>query len=156
MSENTYDYHLVVLGEPRAQKRMKYATRGRDGKALPFIRNYDPSAGDKQTLHQIVQQHAPPKPLLGPLRVDLFLYFGYRKQDYGSGRNAGILKPNAPQWKDTGKDRDNCDKLILDALTGVFFVNDSQVCAGEIIKKYAERPRTEIGIRKLNEPGGTK
>lgn len=149
MNDGTYDYHLVALGEPMAQKRHRYATRGRDGKPLPFVRNYDPSAADKQTLRQIVRHQAPPKPLVGPLRVDVFLYWPYLKGHYGSGRNAAILKPDAPQWKDTGKDRDNCDKLVLDALTGIFFVNDSQVAAGEITKKYSENPRTEIGIKKL-------
>jgi len=145
------DYELIILGEPMAQKRHKHASRGRDGKPLPFVKTYDPSAKDKRSLRSIVQEQAPVKPLLGTLRVDCFFYFKYRKGDYGTGRNKGKLKDSAPVWKDTGKDRDNCDKFVLDALTGVFFLNDSQVCDGRIIKKYSERPRTEIHITKLNQ-----
>lgn len=121
-----------------------------------WMHNYDPSATDKRDFLRLCAAAAPPKPFTGPLRVDLFLYFGYLKGHYGTGRNANKLKPNAPIWKDTGKDRDNCDKLVLDALTGKdalkgkFWLNDSQVCAGLILKLYDEKPRTEVYITKLS------
>ena len=147
--ENNETIKLVILGEPNAQKRTRFSARGRGGKPLPFVQTYDPSAKDKRGLREVVQAQAPEKPLLGPLRVDCFFFFAYRKGDYGSGKNAGVLKDSAPTWKDTGKDRDNCDKLVLDAITGIFFLNDSQVCDGRIIKQYSENPRTEIYITKL-------
>jgi len=150
MAKQPYDYKLVILGEPQAQKRHRYTGKDRNGKPLKFVRAYDPSAVDKQSLRSIVQAQAPDKPLIGPLRVDCFFFYAYRKTDYGSGRNAGKLKDSASIWKDTGKDRDNCDKLVLDALTGVFFRNDSQVCDGRIIKRYSENPRTEIYITALS------
>lgn len=151
MSNQPYDYKLVILGEPKAQKRPRFHCRDRNGKPLKFVRTYDPSAVDKQALRTIVQLKAPDKPLKGPLRVDCFFYYAWRKCDYGSGRNAGEIKNSAPDWKDTGKDRDNCDKYILDALTGIFFLNDSQVCDGRIMKKYSEFPRTEIYITQLRK-----
>lgn len=150
-TQENCDYKLIVLGEPLAQKRHRHASRGRDGKPSPFVRTYDPSANDKRDLRRLVQAEAPDKPLRGPLRVDVFLFWPYLKGHYGSGRNSGVLKSSAPKWKDTGKDRDNCDKLILDTLTGVFFVNDSQICAGEIKKQYSEKPRMEIYITKLDQ-----
>lgn len=151
MSNNKerWDVKLIILGEPMAQKRHKTVSRGRGGHPLPFVKSYDPSKGDKRDLKRLVQAEAPEKPFLGPLRVDVYFYFSYRKGDYGTGRNAGVLKPTAPIWKDTGKDRDNCDKLILDALTGIFWINDSQVCDGRIKKMYSEKPRTEIYIKRL-------
>ena len=147
--EEIWDIELTVLGEPNAQKRHRGVSRGRDGKPLPFVRSYDPSKATKRDLKRLVQAEAPDKPFLGPLRVDVYFYFAYRKGDYRTGRNAGVLKETAPIWKDTGKDRDNCDKLILDALTGIFWLNDSQVCDGRIKKLYSERPRTEIYIKRL-------
>ena len=146
MDNQPYDYKLIILGEPHAQKRPKFQGKDKNGRPLKFVRTYDPSAGDKQSLRSVVQTQAPDKPLQGPLRVDCFFFYAYRKTDYGSGRNAGRIKESAPVWKDTGKDRDNCDKLVLDALTGIFFLNDSQVCDGRIIKQYSENPRTEIYI----------
>lgn len=152
--DNNYEHKLVILGEPMAQKRHRHTGKDRNGKPLKFVRTYDPSANSKQSLREVVQTQAPPKPLLGPLRVDCFFYFAHRKGDYGSGKNAGVLKASAPLWKDTGKDRDNCDKFVLDAITGVFFLNDSQVCDGRIIKQYSENPRTEIYITILTQTKG--
>ena len=36
---------------------------------------------------------------------------------YGTGRNAGRLKPSAPTWKHTAPDIDKLTRAILDALT---------------------------------------
>jgi Holliday junction resolvase RusA-like endonuclease len=164
-SDNTIK--LVIPGEPKAQKRHRYHLRIKAGRGVKvkledgrvetlyrkkdfWIQEYDPSAKDKKTVRQVLQLLMPAMDLTGPLRVECHFYFGYRKGDYGTGRNSNKLKDIAPLWKDTGKDRDNCDKLILDALTGLFFKNDSQVCAGEIIQQYSETPRTEIYITKLD------
>lgn len=148
---NNSTIKLVILGEPKSQKRPKFQHKDKDGNALPYVHTYDPSSPDKFSIRLIVQQQAPEQPLRGPIRVDCYFYYGYLKGHYGSGRNADKLKESAPLWKDTGKDRDNCDKLILDALTGIFFVNDSQICDGRIIKQYSEKPRTEIYITPLNQ-----
>jgi len=107
------------------------------------------SAEHKRDLRLVVQQQAPPQPMTCPLRVDLHLYYPRPKGHYGTGRNAGQLKDSAPTWHTKKPDRDNADKLVLDALTGIFWLDDSVVCAGEIVKKYSCRPRTEIYIKKL-------
>lgn len=142
-------YQLVVYGEPFAQKRHKYRTRGRGEKPLPFVQNYDPSEKDKDNFSKIVQDERPPKPLAGAIRLHIRCYFAYRKGDYRSGQYAGQLKPNAPKHKDTGKDWDNCGKFYSDALTGIFFLNDSQVADGSVKKYYSENPRVEIDIENL-------
>ena len=134
---------LIVLGNPVAQKRHRSFQRGK------FRGQYDPSAKNKSDLLRIVQQQAPPKPLDCPLRVDVHLYFSRPKNHFRTGQFAGALKINAPLWHIKRPDRDNCDKMILDALSGVFWRDDSLICAGEIIKQYNERPRTEILIETL-------
>jgi Holliday junction resolvase RusA-like endonuclease len=164
-SDNTIK--LVIPGEPKAQQRHRYhlqtkAGRGvkvklEDGRIVTlydkkdfWIQEYDPSAKDKKNIRQVLQLLMPPVELAGPLRVDRYYYFGHLKGHYGTGRNSNTLKGNTPLWKDTGKDFDNLDKLILDALTGLFFKNDSQVCKGDLIKQYSEVPRTEIYITPLD------
>jgi Holliday junction resolvase RusA-like endonuclease len=164
---------LVIPGEPKAQQRHRSVLRIRkgchgvnvelkNGKVVKlyekdnfFIQMYDPSYKDKKEIARMLRLLAPKKMLEGPLRVDCYFYFSYLNNHYGTGRNAGRLKITAPAWKDTGKDRDNCDKLILDVLTGMFFKNDSQICAGIIIKQYSELPRTEVYITPLELEIGT-
>ena len=149
--DNDYDYNLVILGDPKAQKRHRTITKGRGGHQLPFARTYDPSAIDKRDILRVVQAGAPEKPLDEPLRVDIKLYYQRPKGHYGTGRNSGKLKSSAPLWHTKKPDRDNADKIILDALSGIFWRDDSLICAGEITKQYSDKPRTEIYIKLIKE-----
>jgi Holliday junction resolvase RusA-like endonuclease len=68
--------------------------------------------------------------------VDTIVYFPRPKSHYGTGRNAGKLKATAPTHNDGKPDRDNLDKAILDAMTGIGFMrDDKQVVAGEAPEK---------------------
>lgn len=50
------------------------------------------------------------------------------------------------------RDWDNYHKLSMDSLSGVVFVDDSQIRQAEVFLRYdRENPRTEIDIFKLNE-----
>lgn len=167
MIPENYDIKLTIPGEPRYQKRHRstmrvYANRGilvktnRGRETLYrkedfWIMNYDPSFQDKKDIRCLSESMAP-KPLLdGPLRVDVVLYYQHLKGHYGTGKNTGKLKASAPTRKWTKPDRDNADKIYLDALEGLFWKNDSIICAGEILKLYAQIPRTEIYVTKLVE-----
>jgi len=134
---------ITILGDPKSQKRHRHTSAGK------FVRTYDPSAADKTHMRVILQEKAPPKPLTGPVRVDITWYFPYRKGDYGTGRNADKLKISAPTYHTTKPDRDNADKIVLDAMSGIYFMDDRQVCGGELRKYYSERPRTEIVVTEL-------
>jgi Holliday junction resolvase RusA-like endonuclease len=166
------DIKLIIPGEPKYQQRHKSALllrkgcRGVDVKLADgtveklyrkkdfFIHNYDPSAKDKEEIRRMVRSLVPPRPLDEPLEVIIFLYFSRPKSHYGTGRNAGKLKDSAPYWKESAPDRDNADKILLDALKGMFWRDDSIVVAGPVIKQYSEIPRTEIYINKIKEMKG--
>jgi len=170
--DHPYDYKLVIPGEPKSQQRHRSAIRHRGGcrgvevklgngkieklyrKEDFFIHNYDPSYKDKEEIRRMVRTLAPDVPFDEPLEVTIFLYYARPKNHYRTGRNARKLKDSAPYWKITTPDRDNADKIILDALKGMFWKDDSRVCAGPVIKQYSEIPRTEIYINKLNQMKG--
>ena len=163
---------LIIPGEPKSQQRHRSVLRLRAGcrgvevklqsgetvklyrKKDFFIQMYDPSLQDKKDIRRMVQALAPDVPLDEPLEVIVFLYYARPKNHYGTGRNSNKLKESAPIWKITTPDRDNADKIILDALNGNFWRDDSRVCAGPVIKQYSEIPRTEIYINKLSKMEG--
>lgn len=136
---------LVVYGEPKAQKRHRHARL----KESNFIKTYDPSSDDKDDLLWQVINHKPAKPFDQPLKVSVHAFFSRPKSHFGTGRNKGKLKRSAPIYHTSKPDRDNLDKFVLDALTGVFFTDDKIVCDGRIVKKYSTIPRLEIFIQKL-------
>lgn len=132
---------FIVWGVPKAQPRVKFASRGKFGKA------YTPDGPHKaweEMLFFQAKTHAPRSPYEGPVRVWLDLYFPrtseYQKPCYPEHAIEYIQKP----------DRDNAEKKILDVFTNLgFFVDDKQVCGGAVNKWYVERggkPRASVSI----------
>ena len=115
-----------------------------------FMHNYDPSKQDKAAILAAVWDKRPDQPFDEPLRVDITWYYARPKNHYRTGKYAGELKPNAPEWCFVKPDRDNADKIYLDALSGTFWVNDSRCCYGMLAQRYADgEPYTEIIITTL-------
>lgn len=66
---------------------------------------------------------------------------------YGSGRNAHVLKPSAPDYPTGRPDLSNLIKLVEDALTGVAWVDDDQVVMLRNPRKfYAKTEATVIQL----------
>jgi len=137
-----------IPGNPLIQKRHRdRIVKKKDG--TEFVTRYDPSAGDKNEWKAAVRRYAPPIPLMNcALRVDVCWVFPRPTAHYGSGRNAGTLKASAPKDHEhiSKPDRDNLDKLILDAMTGMFWKDDSQVSQGFIKKMWGTTPATYVII----------
>jgi len=134
---------LIVLGDPRAQKRHRAVRMG------GMIRQYDPSASDKADFLSVVQNQAPEEPFSCPLRVDMIFFFTRPRNHYYTGKRADVLRDNAPEWHTSKSDVDNNVKAIFDALNKVFWRDDSIICVLTAIKKYSSKPRTEITITPL-------
>lgn len=136
---------LTILGDPRAQKRHRSFRRGK------FAGTYDASTPDKKDFLAVVQDKAPEQPFKGPLTLEIALFMRRPKAHYGTGRNAGRLKDNAEAWHSKRPDLDNCVKFIMDALNGVFWLDDAQVAQLVVAKGYDEKPRTYIEIEELGD-----
>ena len=150
LEASEYDYKLVVLGKARPQGRPRARNAGK------FVQIYEDKKDRKakQTLVAVVQDKAPETLLDCPLQVDLVFYLPRPKGHYGTGKNAGNIKDRFKNICHTSKpDIDNLHKLVMDAMTDVFWRDDSLVCVGTTIKKYSDRPRTEIFIKKLEAEG---
>ena len=86
------------------------------------------------------------------IHVTLRFYTASPKGRYGTGRNAGLLKDNAPARPAKKPDVDKWARHTLDALTGVLYADDGQVVSLLCEKHYAEGdqpPRTEIEVSAL-------
>jgi crossover junction endodeoxyribonuclease RusA len=92
-------------------------------------------------------------PLIGPLRIYRCFRFRRLKSHFGTGRNAGVLKPGAPVHHTSKPDPDNVDKSLFDMLTQAGVITDDCIIAqGENIKRYCdigESPGVTVRIWKL-------
>jgi Holliday junction resolvase RusA-like endonuclease len=57
------------------------------------------------------------------------------KTDWGTGRNAGRLKPRAPAWPLKRPDSTKLVRAVEDALTGILWSDDSVIVLGPIAAK---------------------
>jgi Holliday junction resolvase RusA-like endonuclease len=77
---------------------------------------------------------------VGPVRVTLAATYSRPKSHYGSGRNAAVLRANAPRFKTSAPDIDKVARAALDAITasGVW-KDDAQVSILVANKTYADQ-----------------
>jgi Holliday junction resolvase RusA-like endonuclease len=100
--------------------------------------------------YKAATRNAPQEPLLGPVQVDVHFYLPRPKHHYGTGRNAGRVKPTAPTWVAVKPDVDKTLRSTLDALTSAgAYRDDAQVVAITCTKTYADTPGALITITPL-------
>ena len=131
----------VAQGRPRAGK-INYGRR----KGQTVV--YDPqeSKDYKRFVALIARQHAPRKPIEGPVRAIIKIYRQIPKSTTKKDRQAileGIKRPTVKS------DIDNYTKSILDACNKIIYQDDSQVVDLIASKYYSDNPRVEVTIREL-------
>lgn len=138
---------FVVYGNPIALKRHRTFRRGN------FIGRYDPSAEDKANFLAKCQEYRPARPLDGALRISVSCFFSRPKSHYKTSKREGTkLREDAPQYHTKTPDGDNLLKFVCDALNGVFWIDDKQICDSLVMKRYADdMPRIVVTVTQMSE-----
>ena len=87
--------------------------------------------------------------LVGPVEVELTFTLPRPKSHFRSGSRAAELREDAPVYVSHRPDVDKLARAILDALTGVAFLDDGQVASLLAAKVYGDRPGVAVSIRGL-------
>jgi crossover junction endodeoxyribonuclease RusA len=82
-----------------------------------------------------------------PVILNITFVMPRPKMHFGTGRNAEVLKPGAPEHHKTKPDRTKLLRSTEDALTGILWKDDSQVIAGDIRKVYQKNKNEAIGAQ---------
>jgi len=83
-------------------------------------------------------------PSRGPVAVRIHFWMPRPKSHYRTGKYAAELRGDAP-YLHTGKpDLDKLIRCVLDALTGVCYQDDGQVCIVDSMKAYDKSPGVQI------------
>lgn len=148
------DITIRVPGEPVSQPRCRATSFG--GKSRMYTPTKNGVHAYKAAIRILAAQQMSGPPLAGPVQVDCTFVFSRPKSHFKSGKRSNELRGDAPFWHTNRNDRDNLDKACLDAMTGIVYVDDKQVCAGEIVKRYPvdnELPGATIRIHPLELNG---
>lgn len=131
---------FTVRGTPKPQPRPRAAWR----KGMKRAQMYEPGTAEewKSLIFREAEGHVPLKPLEGPLYVWMHFRFKRPKSHFGTGKNADVLKPNAPFWHGNTPDLDNLAKAVMDACTQLGLWGD-------------DRQIVELGLKKTwGDTGG--
>jgi len=133
MDQKKSEIRYVMNLSPVSKQRPRMTRRGR---------TYTPekTVNFENEVKILSKRYAPKQLLEGPLEVRIWFH---------------LERPKKPKNKDyplNKNDLDNYIKAVFDALSGVMYINDSQICIIEARKLYAQpptSPRIEIIIESL-------
>ena len=139
---------FVIPGPPRTLARPRISGKGM----------YDPMKAAKKAFALLATQHAPRNPLASPVCLVLRFYMSRPKKHFFRVKglsDPNLIKGTAPFWHTATPDLSNLIKFVEDALTGLFWVDDSVICFCQARKIYAaaDECRTEVEIDLAKAPG---
>lgn len=88
--------------------------------------------------------------LRGPVRIETTFAFVRPKSHYRTGKNAGVLRDDAPFWHCNPGDTDKLCRAIGDALTGIAYADDKQIASWSADKIWDERAYAVLTIIDLS------
>lgn len=137
---------LKILGhaEPAGSKRAFAIRKGngdfvlRNGvPAISVVDDNPKSKGWKKLVAAEARKLWRGRDLLeGPVRLDVTFVRPRPGYHFGTGRNAGVLKPDAPTWCTVKPDALKLARAVEDALTGVVWKDDAQIVDERLLKAY--------------------
>lgn len=130
---------------PVAQPRHRIGVVGGKGRAFGAKKSH-PVHAFKATVRLAASQAYQGAPLDGPLHLRAVFVMPRSKSQIWKKR------PMLRMWHTKAPDKDNLEKSLLDALTGLIWATDAQVCASKTVKVIAagdEQPHVEVTIRVL-------
>lgn len=135
---------ITVHGTPAGQGRISYNRQGR---------GYHANGAKLRPWRDLIRAAAADiidTPATGPVALEVTVTLTRPAAHYRTGRHAHILRddaPTAPIGRNTG-DVDHYLRAVQDALTGVAYLDDSQIVDGNTVKVYAGE-----GVDALDQPG---
>lgn len=130
---------FVVPGEPVAKGRPRF------GKG----RTYTPPqtvAYERSVAWECKAAMAGQKPLIGPVGLEVVVWLSIPPSWPRKRKQAAL----AGSWHATSRpDADNYAKAVCDGMSGIAFVDDSQIVDLRVLKRYAEKPCVAVTVTSL-------
>ena len=139
--------HIIIPGEPTAQGRPKFSTKG------GFVKAYDPAKSrDYKALLKLIAIDEGKKQEWRfrdkePLCISIIAKFPIAKTKSKKFRQAALERKEMPTKR---PDTDNIIKIVQDAFQGILYKEDSQFVMSQCVKVYSVEPCVEVTISEWN------
>jgi crossover junction endodeoxyribonuclease RusA len=128
-TQNGLSVVFFAAGTPAAQGSKRHVGNGVMLETNPQLKSW----------RSVVAAACPMEaPLTLPVSLDIEFRYNRPKGHYGSRKGQPYLKDSAPTYKGSMPDCDKLARAILDALTGIAYVDDALVVHLSVLKIYAE------------------
>lgn len=142
--------HFDTMPTTTAQQKGVYVKNGR-----PFFYEKEKVKVARQQFIAELLPHIPPKPSELPIKLTVWFAFDVKNKNLWGHDVDDTEEPwTGHEYKPTRPDTENSLKLLKDCMTGLFFVDDSQVVDERIIKTYAEKATIMIRWEEVYPKGG--
>ncbi|NLX98433.1 MAG: RusA family crossover junction endodeoxyribonuclease [Rhodopirellula sp.] len=122
------------------------------GNPVVVVREHSPkTAVWRQQVSAAARQAYAGELLTGPVILRLEFVRPRPAGHFGSGRNAQTLKASAPTWPTSKPDTIKLARAVEDALSGVIWRDDAQVCQHELVKSYGTFFCVKVVIETLDD-----
>lgn len=140
---------FFVEGMPRPKGSTRAFQHNRSGRVVTWQANRETLRPWQRAIAEAAEK-AGLRPHRGPVMIDLYFRFPRPKAHLG----ARGLRPSAPGEHAVRPDLDKLIRAVLDALSGVAYVDDAQVYSIEANKAWADSGRVGVAIRVWQDPWG--
>jgi len=134
---------FTVHGVPRPQGSKRHLGQGIMVEASPHL------AAWREDVASAARKVYDEDLMIGAVYLRALFTFPRPKSHYGTGRNENTLKPRAPKHHAQKPDLSKLVRAIEDALTGVVFRDDSQVCALRSDKVWGQSAKCQIVVSEV-------
>jgi Holliday junction resolvase RusA-like endonuclease len=135
---------IYVPGKPQPGGSKRGFLNRKSGKVI--VTDANPKAKPWQAVVALAASEVVTEVLDIPLRVRFDFVFTRPKGHYRTGKNAGILKPDAPPYPTGRPDAGKLARSAEDALTGIVWRDDAQIVTEGLTKRYGDQAGVTIRI----------
>lgn len=136
---------FFVAGHPKAQGSKRHVGRG------VLVESSRDLAPWRKAIAEEARATADGQLFSGPTRVRAVFWFQRPSSHYGTGRNAGQLKPSAPTFRDSLPDVDKCVRALLDALVIAGVLRDDRLVVQLFTEKRYGAPGVLVELAEVSD-----
>lgn len=129
-----------ILLPPVPQKQTRFVAQ--NGK----FRGIDPSKYDKEQIQWQIRPYAPKEPYQGPVQLDITFFMPIPK---GTPKLKTKQMINQTIYPIKRPDIDNLSYIVVNAMKGIIYEDDSQIVDLNLHKRYGETPKTVVKVLEL-------
>lgn len=148
IDSDTISFFVAGIPAPGGSKRFVGFGK-RTGRAILIDAAGAKNKNWRTSVAQVAAEHCK-APMTGALECGFDFVMPRPKAHYRTGKHAGEMRPDAPRWHTTKPDLTKLIRSTEDALTGILWIDDSQLARHtNPTKTYGDTPGCFITVRRL-------